>query len=148
MKKRLFKLLFSLLLLQTLTFASVESDFYNIVHKVCKAYRVGVGVENMALNYIGNNKLSFTITLDSRRNNYNMVLMVGFIASGKAIDEVFYNNNSKKESCKEIDVTVQVPLTRAGMVVKAKTDASFVVQFARGEISTLEFTDKVIINIY
>ena len=148
MKKLLIKLLLSLLLFQTLTIASVESDFYRIVHKVCKAYRVGTGAENMALNYIDKNKLSFIITLDSRRNNYDMVLMVGFIASGKAIDEVFYNNDSIKESWKEIDVTVQVPLTRTGIVVKAKADASFVVQFSRGEISTLEFTNKVIINKY
>ena len=148
MRKLLFKLLLSLLLFQALTIASVESDFYKIVHKVCKAYRVGVGVENMDLNYIDNNKLSFTITLDSRRNNYNMVLMVGFIASGKAIDELFYQNNSKKDFWKEIDVTVQVPLTRNGLVLKAKADALFVVRFARGELSTLEFTDKVIINKY
>ncbi len=148
MNKLFFKLLLSLMLLQTLTIASVESDFYRIVHKVCKAYRVGTGAENMTLNYIDKNKLSFIITLDSRRNNYDMVLMVGFIASGKAIDEVFYNNDSIKESWKEIDVTVQVPLTRTGIVVKAKADASFVVQFSRGEISTLEFTNKVIINKY
>ena len=56
--------------------------FYRKVTSTCKSYRVEVTTDDMDLDLENND---FSINLESRRNNFEMVMLIGFASAGQAI---------------------------------------------------------------
>lgn len=73
------------LVLATASQLMANMGFFTIVQQVCKSYRVPVALDQMTLNGEATGKADFHLVLQSRRNNFEEVLLVGYIASGRAI---------------------------------------------------------------
>ena len=56
--------------------------FYRQVTSTCKSYHIEVSSNEMLLSTDNKN---FAINLTSRRNNFEMIMLIGFAAVGKAI---------------------------------------------------------------
>ena len=56
--------------------------FYRKVTNTCKSYRIEVKADDMDLNLENND---FSINLISRRNNFEMIMLIGFASAGQAI---------------------------------------------------------------
>ena len=104
--------------------------YFRAVQKTAKAYRVEASVEQMKLVPDDQGGQSFHITLKSNRNNFELVMLVGYIAAGEAM------GTGVEPS--EIYVTVDVPLGEGfRLLTMAKTDD--VKKLLSGEINTAQF---------
>ena len=56
--------------------------FYRQITSTCKSYHIEVSSNEMLLSTDNKN---FAINLTSRRNNFEMIMLIGFAAAGKAI---------------------------------------------------------------
>ncbi|HHZ80298.1 MAG TPA: hypothetical protein EYN59_04185 [Candidatus Marinimicrobia bacterium] len=70
-----------------LTFQPVfgNEKYFSQVQKTAKAYRVETSGDKMKIVPDEKGKDSFYITLASNRNNFEMVMLVGYIAAGQAM---------------------------------------------------------------
>lgn len=89
------------------------------------------------------NKNKFYLTVDSNRNNFEMAMIVGFVAVGQAVKHQRYMVKKglieKSGEPKTAHITVQVPVTRNSMVFTASATSEQVVQLAEGKIDSAEF---------
>ena len=111
-----------------------NQKYFNQVQKAAKAYRVNVSVDKMKIVPDEKGKDSFYITLASNRNNFEMVMLVGYIAAGQAMKtgyapETFF-------------VSVDVPLG-AGLTLVTSATKEDLQQLLSGKINTAVFVRKV-----
>ncbi len=131
MKKTIQLIVVSLLISQAL-FANQK--YFNEVKKVAKSYRIETSFENMKVVKDEKGKDVFYITLSSNRNNFEMVMLVGYIAAGQAIKSGFEPSS--------VFVTVDVPLGEGfRLLTTATTDD--LKQLLAGKITTKIFVRKV-----
>lgn len=105
--------------------------FYTIVQQVCNSYRVPVDMKQMNLEEPEDSGLAFTLALQSRRNNFEEVILVGFIASGQAIART-------GTEVKTINITVTIPRAD-NMLLMTTADVALVEQLRLGKIKSSEF---------
>ncbi len=124
-------------------FAYANYGFYRKVSNTCKYYRVTVDEKKMALTKNADGSYHFTIEMQSLRNNFEMVMLVGFIAVGQAINhqESFAK---KKPGYNAIvpantEVTVTIPVSRQNTIITAKATAAQIRQLADGKVDTAGF---------
>jgi len=135
MKRRTF--LFILLFL-TAQIAWGNYAFYNTVKKTCEGYRVTIERSDMALE-----NGSFAMTLSSGRNNFEMMMVVGFAAAGQAIRQQYYLAEKHADYNpvvpEKISIKVIVPVERNQMTIFAYASSDLVFQLAEGKIETVDF---------
>ncbi|MFQ6612252.1 MAG: hypothetical protein ACE5D2_04035 [Fidelibacterota bacterium] len=121
--------------------------FYRQVTNTCKYYRVEVNQSDMLLTKTADGQYSFTISLRSMRNNFEMVMLVGFISVGQAIlhqRKLAASNSGYAPVVPEnTEVTVKVPISREDMVITASARADMIVDLAEGKIDTAEFMRRI-----
>ena len=101
MKFKIVSIIFLALLLATPSLANY--DYFRLVQETAKIYRVEIPIDNMRLVADGKGGQAFHIDLKSNRNNFEMVMLVGYIAAGEAMKKTKVEPSS-------VYVTVDVPL--------------------------------------
>ena len=126
-------LLAVLLLTAAPVFANYK--FYNVVKHVCKVYQIEVEFKDMRIEEDFENRLFLDLHLDAGRNNFDTVLMVGFLAAGKGLESV------PELQLQGVNVYVSIN-SRDRSVVIATAAANDIVRLSRGDISAAEFKSK------
>ncbi|MFQ6604160.1 MAG: hypothetical protein ACE5D8_01260 [Fidelibacterota bacterium] len=112
--------------------------FYNKVRKTCETYRVDIVNSGMELT-----ASNFSLELESKRNDFEMTMLVGFAAAGQALIHQQYLAKMKQRYTpilpQTIQVVVHVPLGRKGTVITARASASNVQRLAEGTLKSSEF---------
>jgi hypothetical protein len=134
--KRLFVVSIFLLLVQV---GYGNYAFYSKVEITCEAYRLPVDRSDM--DYRDG---LFTLDLKSRsRNDFEMAMLVGFAAVGRAQIQQQDMKKSKPDFSpmlpKTVQIAVTIPMERTTTVVIATASGELVERLARGDIETTEF---------
>lgn len=137
------KILFPLILLLGIEGLWANYAFYRQVTNTCKSYRVETQDGEMYFGKEEKTKDKFYLSVNSNRNNFEMALIVGFVAVGQAVKHqrsmVEKKIIERSAEPKTVHVTVNVPVTRDNMVITASATADQVVQLANGKIDSAEF---------
>jgi len=133
----------SIVLLMSTQFVFANYAFYRKVSNTCKFYRVSIDEKKMALTKNSDGSYRFTIEMESLRNNFEMVMLVGFISVGQAINhqETFAK---KKPGYNAVvpgntEVTVSVPVSRQNTIITAKATTAQIRQLTDGKVDTAGF---------
>ena len=128
----------TILLTAVFLFASqglfADQKYFNEVKKVAKSYRIETSFENMKIVKDEKGKDVFYITLSSNRNNFEMVMLVGYIAAGQAMKSGFEPSS--------VFVTVDVPLGEGYRLLTTATTEDLQ-QLLSGKITTKNFVRRV-----
>ena len=104
--------------------------FYSVVQQICRSYRVPVTMERMKLAYPPNGT-TFDLALQSRRNNFQEVMLVGYIASSQAIARTGIDVQT-------INITVSIPKAD-NMLLMTTADAKLLADLRLGKIKSSAF---------
>ena len=86
--------------------------FKKKIKTVCASYRVSVDATSMDFD----NDL-FSLTLESNRNNFEMVMLVGFASAGQAVSHQINLGLSNAYTPNQITIRVNVPASRGETMV-------------------------------
>ena len=118
--------------------------FYRKVTNTCKSYRIEVKAEDMDLNLENND---FSINLISRRNNFEMIMLIGFASAGQAIIHQRHLqetiNNYEAIVPDKVNVVVTVPVGRNNTIFSAEASSAMVQKLADGTVDTADFMRKI-----
>lgn len=132
----------SIVLIMSTQFVFANYAFYRKVSNTCKFYRVAVDENKMSLTETKDG-YHFTIEMNSRRVNFDMVMLVGFISVGQAINhqEAYAKQRPEYQAVlpKNTLVTVIFPTGRNNSTISASATQKQVRKLANGEIDTAEF---------
>ena len=119
------------------TFANYA--FKKKIKTVCSSYRVTVGASSMDFD-----SDLFSLTLESNRNNFEMVMLVGFASAGQAVTHQNNLGLSNAYVPKEITVRVNVPASKGEtMVFEATCSSDIAIDLAAGTLDSSEFMQKI-----
>ncbi len=105
--------------------------FYTIVQQVCRSYRVPVALDQMTLDGAETESAQFHLVLQSRRNNFEEVMLVGYIATGQAIAR-------SGVPVKTIMITITIPKAD-NMMLTTSANVDLLEQFRLGNLKSSEF---------
>ena len=118
--------------------------FYRKVTNTCKSYRIEVKADDMDLNLENND---FSINLISRRNNFEMIMLIGFAPAGQAIIHQRHLqetiNNYEAIVPDKVNVVVTVPVGRNNTIFSAEASSAMVQKLADGTVDTADFMRKI-----
>ena len=118
--------------------------FYRKVTNTCKSYRIEVKADDMDLNLENND---FSINLISRRNNFEMIMLIGFASAGQAIIHQRHLqetiNNYEAIVPDKVNVVVTVPGGRNNTIFSAEESSAMVQKLADGTVDTADFMRKI-----
>ena len=118
--------------------------FYRKVTNTCKSYRIEVKADDMDLNLENND---FSINLISRRNNFEMIMLIGFASAGQAIIHQRHLqetiNNYEAIVPDKVNVVVTVPMGRNNTIFSAEASSVMVQELADGTVDTADFMRKI-----
>ncbi len=120
-----------LIIIALATALQANIRFYTIVQQVCNSYRVGVVMDKMRLTTEANGEKTFDLVLTSRRNNFEEVMMVGYIGVGQAVART-------NEPVKTINITVSIPKAD-NMLIMTTADISLVNDLRLGKVKSSQF---------
>ena len=113
--------------------------FKKKIKSVCSSYRVSVDASSMDF---GNDL--FFLTLESNRNNFEMVMLVGFASAGQAVSHQNSLGLSNAYVPKEISIRVNVPASKGEtMVFEATCSSDIAIELASGTLDSSEFMQKI-----
>ncbi|MEA1882701.1 MAG: hypothetical protein U9N31_09920 [Candidatus Marinimicrobia bacterium] len=131
------------ILVMSTQFVFANYAFYRKVSNTCKYYRVTVDEKKMTLTKNADGSYHFSIEMESLRNNFEMVMLVGFISVGQAINhqESFAKKKSGYTAIVPADteVTVSIPVSRQSTIITAKATAEQIRQLTDGKIDSAGF---------
>ena len=100
-----------------------------------------MSVDASAMDF-GNNL--FSLTLESNRNNFEMVMLVGFASAGQAVSHQNSLGLSNAYVPKEISVRVNVPASKGEtLVFEATCSSDIAINLAAGTLDSSEFMQKI-----
>lgn len=120
-----------LIIIALATALQANIRFYTIVQQVCNSYRVAVVMDKMRLTTEANGEKTFDLVLTSRRNNFEEVMMVGYIGVGQAVART-------NEAVKTINITVTIPKAD-NMLIMTTADISLVNDLRLGKVKSSQF---------
>tara|TARA_B100001996_G_scaffold241995_1_gene187225 strand:- start:162 stop:458 length:297 start_codon:yes stop_codon:yes gene_type:complete len=86
----------------------------------------------------------FSLTLESNRNNFEMVMLVGFASAGQAVTHQNNLGLSNAYVPKQITVRVNVPASKGEtMVFEATCSSDIAIDLAAGTLDSSEFMQKI-----
>ena len=116
---------------------------YGGMSNTCKFYRVSIDEKKMSLTKNEDGSYHFTIEMESLRNNFEMVMLVGFISVGQAINhqESFAKKKPGYNALVpgNTEVTVMIPVSRQSTIITAKATADQIRQLSEGKVDTAGF---------
>ena len=113
--------------------------FKKKIKSVCSSYRVSVNTSSMDLDTD-----LFSLNLESNRNNFEMVLLVGFASAGQAISHQKSLGLSNSYIPNEIMVKVNVPSSKGEtMIFEAVCSSEMAMQLAAGTLDSSDFMQKI-----
>ena len=113
--------------------------FKKKIKSVCSSYRVSVNSSSMDLDID-----LFTLNLESNRNNFEMVLLVGFASAGQAVSHQKSLGLSNSYIPNEIMVKVNVPASKGEtMIFEAVCSSEMAMQLAAGTLDSSDFMQKI-----
>ncbi len=116
--------------------------FYKKISNTCSSYRIKINDRNMHMN-----GTVFTVELASKRNDFEMVMLVGFAAVGQAIIHQRELALSKPDFTpmipEKIEIAVNVPLGRNETIITAIAPAKLVEELADGSLEASEFMRQI-----
>jgi hypothetical protein len=119
------------------TFANYA--FKKKIKSVCSSYRVSVDASAMDF---GDNL--FSLSLESNRNNFEMVMLIGFASAGQAVSHQNSLGLSNAYTPKKIIVRVNVPASKGEtMVFEATCTSDIAIELAAGTLDSSEFMQKI-----
>ena len=122
-----------------LNYALANYAFKKKIKSVCSSYRVSVNASAMDFD-----SDLFSLTLESNRNNFEMVMLVGFASAGQAISHQNSLGLSNAYVPKEITIRVNVPASKGEtMVFEANCSSDDAMQLAAGTLDSSEFMQKI-----
>ena len=124
-------------------FVFANYAFYRKVTNTCKYYRVSVDPKKMILTKNTDGSYHFSIEMESLRNNFEMVMLVGFISVGQAMShqEAFAKKKSGYTAVvpSDTEVTVSIPVSRQSTIITSKATADQIRQLTEGKIDSAVF---------
>ena len=119
------------------TFANYA--FKKKIKSVCSSYRVSVDASSMDFD-----SDLFSLTLESNRNNFEMVMLIGFASAGQAVSHQNSLGLSNAYVPKEITVRVNVPASKGEtMVFEATCSSDIAINLAAGTLDSSDFMQKI-----
>jgi len=113
--------------------------FKKKVKNVCVAYRVPVDPANMEF---GDNL--FSLSLESKRNDFEMVMLVGFASVGQAVSHQKSLNLANAYLPETIMVQVYVPISKGEtMIFEASCPAEKAIALVEGRMDSSEFMQQL-----
>ena len=113
--------------------------FKKKIKSVCSSYRVSVNTSSMDLDTD-----LFSLNLESNRNNFEMVLLVGFASAGQAVSHQKSLGLSNSYIPNEIMVKVNVPASKGEtMMFEAVCSSEMAMQLASGTLDSSDFMQKI-----
>ena len=113
--------------------------FKKKIKSVCSSYRVSVNTNSMDLDTD-----LFSLNLESNRNNFEMVLLVGFASAGQAVSHQKSLGLSNSYIPNEIMVKVNVPASKGEtMIFEAVCSSEMAMQLAAGTLDSSDFMQKI-----
>ncbi|MDC0480352.1 hypothetical protein OAN76_02610 [Candidatus Marinimicrobia bacterium] len=136
-KRILIVALFALLISTDVLFANYA--FKKKVKTVCQSYRITVESTQFSL---GEN--DFSIELESGRNNFEMVMLVGFAAAGHAIEHQIQMGKANAYTPENVTVNVAVPVSKGetNMFI-ATCSKKMAIDLANGTMDSSDFMQKI-----
>ena len=136
-------LVMATILVMSTQFVFANYAFYRKVTNTCKYYRVSVDPKKMILTKNTDGSYHFSIEMESLRNNFEMVMLVGFISVGQAMShqEAFAKKKSGYTAVvpSDTEVTVSIPVSRQSTIITAKATADQIRQLTEGKIDSAGF---------
>jgi len=123
-----------------------KSAFTYQVHSALKYYRLPYSDENTSFRKAESNNTVFRISLESRRNNFEEVVILGFSCVGKVMQrEMHKEQKSDYVALLPSIVTVHcsIPVGRDGSQLTASTSSVVLRNFIDGTITASEFWNEV-----
>ena len=121
--------------------------FYRQVKNTCKTYRINARDGDMVFTENDTGGTVFDLTLTSLRNNFQMVMVVGFIAAGQAIKHQQYLKVQLESYHPvipdEVIVTVNIPAGRNSMIISARANRDLIIKLTNGSINTEDFMREI-----
>ncbi len=122
-------------LLIGVTSAQANMRFFSLVRQICTTYKLSVSHDQMKLEAPDSDNASFHMVLQSRRNNLEQTMAIGYIAAGQAIARTGLG-------VKTIKITVVIPKADH-MRIWTEADVTMVDQMRLGKITASEFMRKL-----
>ncbi|MEC7821151.1 MAG: hypothetical protein VX896_01870 [Candidatus Neomarinimicrobiota bacterium] len=134
----------SIVLLMSTQVLFANYAFYRKVANTFKFYRIPLDEKKMSLTENADGSYQFSIELTStKRNDFEMPLLVAFISVGQAINHQKTFAKKKPGYNPVIPgntaVTVYIPITRQNTVISAKATADQVSQLTDGKVDAAGF---------
>lgn len=133
----------AIVIIMSTQFVFANYAFYRKVSNTCKFYRVSIDEKKMSLIKNKDGSYNFSIEMESLRNNFEMVMLVGFISVGQAMShqESFAKKKPGYSAIipGDTEVTVTVPVSRQNTVITAKATADQIRQLSDGKVDTAAF---------
>ena len=131
--------IFAVCIMLTSLFASHSSANYRMVttiQKVFKTYNLPISSDQINIIRDSEGNLNITITTRSKRNTFEMVMLIGYISAGYAI------KNTGSE-VKQVNVIVTIPFKEDESIFTSASGED-VLKLINKEVSTAEFVSKYI----
>ena len=123
-----------------------KSAFTYQVHSALKYYRLPYSDENTSFRKAKSNNTVFKISLTSRRNNFEEVVILGFSCVGKVMQrEMHKEKKSDYVALIPSIITVHcvIPVGRDDSQLTASTSSVVLRNFVEGTITAREFWDEI-----
>ena len=105
--------------------------FFTTIMRNCQHYRVAADMVQMNLEHSEDGNLTFYLTLPSRRNNFEEVILVGYVATSHAVSRL---------GLKVTTIYVTASVSKGeDMLMTTRADIALAEKLRTGEIKTHEF---------
>ena len=125
---------FLIIIFFSITHVFASQKYFSQIQKTAKNYRVEINSNQIKSVISNNGSVSLNIELTSNRNNFEMVMLVGYISAGSAFKSGMQFN--------DVIVTVNVPLGD-GFKLVTKSKIAELKQLMDGKINTSQFVRKI-----
>ncbi|MBC8215028.1 MAG: hypothetical protein ISS10_01075 [Candidatus Marinimicrobia bacterium] len=117
-------------------------SFYKCVRTTCANYHIDVDLRDMGFS--GNH---FLLTLNSMRNNFERVILIGYLAVGSAILKQNYLEDKNKDyealNPSLITVRVNLPMGRNITVISTTATLKQIMDLSNGIVEPAAFMRKI-----
>lgn len=121
--------------------------FSRKIINTCKYYQIKIDDSNISYVKLGPDSFDLSLNLKSNRNNFEMVMLIGFFSVGQAIKHQQNIKNGGEKFVPELlqmtEIKVLVPISKNSMTISATADSKTILQLTDGEISSAEFMLKI-----
>ena len=117
--------------------------FKKKVKSVCKSYRVTVESSQLSLDID-----EFSMTLQSNRNNFEMVMLVGFASAGQAIAHQKQLGLANAYTPPMVIISVEAPVSKGEKnIFMASCTAEQAISLAEGRMDSSQFMQEIMKNM-